>query len=385
MPAARLILALLLAAAPASAQDDLVAATAARTKTFPAAHAVERADAYTPAETVRGELRALPIARRSPGASAALVPAQTYADATGSFALLVLRNGVIIHERYAAGFDATSRFSPASMHKTVLALAIGVAVQRSLIALDAPVERWLTEWRGDPRGRITVRQLLEMASGLETPPFGPDPAGKSAQLTFAPDIAKVALSYRKAAEPGSVFAYGNVNSQLLAMVLERATGERYAAWLSRTIWQPIGASDASVWLDRPGGLAHGFCCLQATARDWARVGQLILDKGRAGGRRVVPAKWIAAMASPSRANPNYGYQLWRAAPYAPERRYSASSMLVAKAAKPYLRDDILFMDGAIGQRVYIVPSERLVIVRIGKSNPGWDDSELPNLVIAGLR
>ena len=381
MSTRRLIFAALLAATPAVAQDaDVAATTAARAKAFPLAAAVESETAYTPAETVRGRERPMASATAAGIAPAALAAAQDYADAQNSFVLIVLRDGKVVHERYAAGFTAASRLSPASMHKTVMALAFGAA----RIPLDAPVSRWLTEWKGDSRGTITVRQLLTMSSGLETPPFSPDPTGKSAQMMFGPDIAKAALSYAAAAPPGSVYAYSNANSQLAGLILQRATGKRYAEFLSTRIWQPIGASDATVWLDRPQGTPHTFCCLQATARDWARVGQLILDRGKAGGRQVVPAHWIAEMAKPSALNPNYGLQLWRGSPHVPERRYSKASPLVARAAKPYLRDDVLFLDGAVGQRVYVVPSERLVIVRIGKSAMGWDDSELPNRVLAGI-
>ncbi len=389
MPVRSLILALALIALPAVAQvtdpAETVAQTAARMKAFPIAQSVESPDAYQPAETVRGRPRALADATAFGGVSVeAIARAQDYADAQGSFALIVLRDGKLVHERYATGFTAASRFSPASMHKTVMALAFGTA----RLPLDGRVDRWLTEWRGDPRGAITLRQLLTMSSGLAAPPFSQDPGSVSAQMMFGPDTVKAALSLPLGAVPGATFSYANANSQLAGAVLERATGKRYADLLSTRIWQPIGASDATVWLDRPGGAPHFFCCLQATARDWARVGQLILDGGRVGGkangRQIVPAAWIAEMAKPAATNPNYGLQLWRGSPYVVERKYNATSPLVGRAAKPYARDDVLFMDGAVGQRVYVVPSERLVIVRIGKSSMTWDDSELPNRLLAGI-
>lgn len=385
MSTKRLTLALaLLFATPALAQADpvaTVATVAARMKAFPVAQSIERADAYTPAETVKGRPRALALAQDMGGIDpAALAAAQAYADAQNSFAFVVFRDGKVVHERYAAGFTAASRFSPASMAKAVAALTFGTAN----IPLDARVDRWLTEWKGDPRGSITVRQLLTMSSGLEVVGFSPDPAGKSMQLQFGPAVTQTALSFKAVAAPGSAFQYGNVNTQLAALILERATGQRFATLLSRRIWQPIGASDAALWLDREGGTAKLWCCLQATARDYGRIGQLILDRGRSGGRQVVPAAWIKAMASPAATNPNFGLQLWLGSPYVAERRYNSSSPLAIKSAKPFARDDVVFMDGAIGQRVYIVPSERLVIVRIGKSSMNWDDSELPNRVFAGI-
>ncbi|MBL0923118.1 MAG: serine hydrolase [Sphingomonadaceae bacterium] len=381
MPAHRLTLTLLALTAPLSAQDDIATVTAERMKAFPAAQAVENAEAYQPAEEVKGSPRRLALAKESRIDAAALTNAQDYADRQKSFAFLVLQDGKLVHERYAAGFNSTNRFSPASMHKTVMALAIGAA----RLDIDKPVSKWLTEWKDDPRGAITLRQLLTMSSGLETPPFSPDPKGLSTQLFFGPDIAKTALNYKLVAAPGSVFSYSNGNSQLAGLILERATGQRYADFLSAKIWKPIGGDNASVWLDRPGGMAHSFCCLQATARDWARIGQLILDEGKVRGRQVVPKEWVAEMVKPAATNANYGLQLWLGSPYVAERKYSSSSALVAKAAKPFARDGVLFLDGAVGQRVYIVPSEKLVIVRIGQSSMSWDDSELPNRVLAGLR
>ena len=131
-------------------------------------------------------------------------------------------------------------------------------------------------------------------------------------------------------------------------------------------------------------MAKLWCCFQATARDYGRIGQLILDRGRAAGRQIVPAAWVKAMATPAATNPNFGMQLWLGSPYVAERKYNSSSPLAMKSARPFARDDVVFMDGAIGQRVYVIPSERLVIVRIGKSSMGWDDSELPNRVLAGI-
>jgi CubicO group peptidase (beta-lactamase class C family) len=310
----------------------------------------------------------------------ALAAAQAYADAQKSYAVVVLRDGKLVYEHYADGFSAESRFSTASMHKSVMAAAFGTA----RIPLDAPVERWLGEWRGDPRGKITVRQLLMMSSGLAPTPFSTEPASPSMQLMFGSDIAATALSTPLTGVPGRDFAYANVNSQLAGLVLERATGRRYARLLSERIWKPIGASDAAVWLDRPGGSPHYFCCLQATARDWARFGQLLLDQGRVRGRQILRPGWVAKMSAPSAANPNYGLQLWRGSPFVEVRRYAPAVPLTVKSAKPFLRDDVVFLDGATGQRVYVVPSERLVIVRIGQPAPAWDDSELPNRILAAL-
>jgi CubicO group peptidase (beta-lactamase class C family) len=351
---------------------------------IPQATSVESVDAYQPAETVPGRPTRLKAARTPTITKAALDAAEAYAASMESFAFIVLRDGRVERETYWPGFTAASRFSTASMHKTLMALAFGAAVDAGKLSVDAPMAAYYPELANDPRGAIRMRQLLQMSSGLEDPPGMPSPTSLRTQLMFSPDITAAALAFRMTGTPGKEFIYGNVNSQLAGTVIGRATGMRYARWLSQKIWRPIGAADAALWLDRPGGEPHHFCCIGASARDWAKVGELIRNKGEANGRRVVSADWIAQMAAPSPANPNYGLQIWRGSPHAPQRRYSAASPLAIPAKEPFARDDVLFLDGAGAQRVYIVPSEKLVIVRIGKPTIKWDDSALPNLIFSGL-
>lgn len=384
----RLILAPLALLLVGQASSDPASVIAERLKAFPIARSVEAVEAYQPAEMVKGG-RAAALPKADSGAigiaPAAIDAAEAYAREQGSFAFIVMRDGRVVRESYWQGFGPASGFSTASMHKAVMALAFGPAVASGRIALDDPVSRHLPEWRDDPRGRITVAQLLRMESGLETPPPAPPgPAARGTQMMFGPDIRATALAWPASGPPGTEFAYGNVNSQLAGMALQRAVGRRYSDWLSARIWRPIGAGDASLWLDRPGGMPHFFCCLQASARDWARVGELIRLKGRVGRRQIVPASWIAAMAAPGANNPNFGLQLWRGSPHARQRRYGTAIAMTIPAAEPFARDDVLFIDGAGGQRVYIVPSAGLTIVRIGKPSVNWDDSRLPNLLLRGL-
>lgn len=346
-------------------------------------HALDIASLSSLETVAGGKSRALPHAAGGI-APEAVAAALAYVSRARTQSLLIWYKGALRVEHYGAGFDAASRSAPASMPKPVLALAVGAAVARGKMALTDPVSRWLPEWRGDPRGRITVEQCLQMRSGL-TKYGGASAGGPGEQLMLGTRLADLVLATSAVAEPGERFDYNNIDNALLAMVLERATGDRYSRWLSHTIWRPIGANDAQLWIDRPGGLARTFCCLIATARDWMKVGLLIKDRGMANGRRILPASWIDAMTAPSPTNPNYGFQIWRASPYAPLRSYGSGKAPPAPAKAPFLATDMVYFDGAVGQRIYISPSRDLVIVRVGDSIPDWDDSALPNIITSGLR
>lgn len=311
-----------------------------------------------------------------------IAAAEKYAAKTESVALLIYHRGALVYEKYWPGFDASTRTNPNSMHKSILALAIGAAIADGQIdSLDAPAAKWLTEWQNDARRDITVRDLLQMSAGLEIPIFG---TWKSARILFGSDLATGVLGLQYDKPRGSNFQYSNANSQLLLILLERATGQRYSRYVSERIWQRLGAADAALWMDREGGMPRGFCCLFASARDWLRVGRLILDQGRAGEQQIVPAEWISQMLTPAPTNPNFGLHLWLGSPPQKERRYNDYTVK-AFHSEPFAASDIAYIDGFGGQRVYVVPSLQLVIVRTGKSQADWDDAILPNAIIRAVR
>jgi CubicO group peptidase (beta-lactamase class C family) len=270
----------------------------------------------------------------------------------------------------------------------VLGLLIGQAVADGKIpSLGAPVSRWLTEWAGDPRGAITVRQMLRMASGLQPLRFDLKAGSDYSLALYGADSTAITLRTPLVDAPGSRFNYASGVAQLLGVLLQRATGTPYADYLSRRLWQPLGASDAFVALDHPGGgMARVSSSLMATPEDWVRLGLLFVDHGKAAsGRQVVAPGWIAAMSASSPVNPNYGMHLWRASPYVAERLYNTGNPGGMKAARPFLSDDMLIFDGAGAQRVYASARDRLVIVRLGAPTFSWDDSLVPNLVTAAAR
>ncbi len=305
----------------------------------------------------------------------ALAKAADYAERKNSSALLVVHGGEIVAEHYWRGRSATSVTNSMSMAKTVVGLLVGIAIDEGHIAsVDEPAATYLTEWAGDGRRRITIRQLLQMASGLGDAEHDDDPFSPIGRMYLGSDAFSVVGATRLESEPGARFDYNSINTQALSVVLERATGRRYADYLSEKLWRPLGASGASVWLDRPGGNAKSFCCLFAAARDWARVGLLVLNGGRVGGRQVVPAAWVKETLTPSPQEQDYGYHIWLG------RQGSRKE----DRDEDFLADDVAYIDGKFKQRIYLIPSRQLVIVRVGEQARAWDDAYLPNAVLRGL-
>ena len=313
---------------------------------------------------------------------AALAAAEAYATKTKSVALLVYHRGALRYEKYWPGFDRDTITDPFSAHKTVMGLLMGAAIADGVIkSVDEPAATYLPEWANDARNKIRIRDLLQMSSGLETPPFG---TWTGLRVTLGSELEETVLALPSVKPPGSDFQYSNANSQVLGIILQRASGKRYAEYLSERLWSRLGVPTAHVWLDREGGMARTFCCLYTNARSWLKVGRFIVDQGRVGAEQVVPAEWISAMATPAPTNPNYGLQLWIGSPAGKERKYNDKTVK-AFHSEPFAADDMIYIDGFGGQRVYMVPSQELIIVRTGEARFDWDDAIIPNAILRGIR
>jgi CubicO group peptidase (beta-lactamase class C family) len=310
-----------------------------------------------------------------------------------SFALVVMQGGRLQHEWYAPTWDAQSLTQSQSMHKSLQALLIGVAIEDGRIGgAQDPVGLYIEEWADDPRGDITLEQLMMMSSGLAQYAFTLNPFSDDFRWLYSGDALGPTLRNPMADwAPGDKFDYNNINSELLGLVVERATGQRYAEYLGAKLWQPMGGGEARVWLDSEGGKAFTSCCLMATARDWARVGQVMLNRGEYAGRRIVSGEWIDQMVSPSPVSNWYGWQTWLA--YDEQinpRAELASAGGAYSRAEPFAADDVYYFSGRGAQRVYVVPSRELVIVRLGPAlgprplKPGWDNAYLVNTLIDGM-
>ena len=194
--------------------------------------------------------------------------AATYAREKNSYSFLVWQNGAILHETYFEPFTADTRANSASMHKSVLALVIGAALDEGFIAsVDDPAGTYIPEWADTPRGEITLKNLLQMASGLA--PLSAAGGMTSPAALFVSEGEKAretVLGLQLIKAPGSEFHYANAVSQVLGLIVERATGQSYESYLQSRIWSKLDADSAYVWLNEADGFPRTYSSLMARQR-----------------------------------------------------------------------------------------------------------------------
>jgi CubicO group peptidase (beta-lactamase class C family) len=306
---------------------------------------------------------------------------EAFTETTGAYArrtlaIVVMQRGRVVAERYADGTGGEMPLPGWSMAKSVLNALVGVAVRDGILSLDTPVQP--TSWEtGDPRRRITVRDLLHMSSGLA---FDDDQAAASSDvlrmLFTVDDMASFAASRPQATEPGTAWRYSSGGSLILSRVLRDALGDSaYRGFPRIALFEPLGMHRAVAEADATGTFVLSSY-VYATAREWARFGQLYLQDGVWDGRRILPDGWVAWTRSPAPASPkgSYGAHFWLSTP----DEY--------RGPPAQLPDGIFHAVGHEGQFVTIVPSEQLVIVRLGRTRhpEAWQHDGFVAAVLAAL-
>ena len=348
---------------------------------------------YAPLELLAGAraYRPLPAAQRQTVSEAALESARTYAASNRSTALIIWRNGEIEAAWYGAGVTAQTPLVSKSLSKPLTAIAVGRAIRLGFIrSLDQPIADFLPELAGTQKGRILVRHLLDMRSGMLDQGFSADPQHPLNRCYLETDHGTcITRTYPMVAEPGTRYSYANAPSDLVALVLERATHQRFGAFISREVLSPLGALGGEIWVDRPGGLAHSGCCTYLPAETFLRMAVLLLDDGTWQGRRLLPRGYVSEMRKGTPQNPNFGLSVWLGQPYRQRRGFGAPGTAGPQVlhSEPYLDPDMFLFDGNNNQTVHISPRHRLIVLRMGATppaSPEWDNSYLPNLLIRGL-
>lgn len=276
-------------------------------------------------------------------------------------AFLVIKDSELVYEKYWKNHDENSLTNSFSVAKTFVALLVGIAIDEGKIkSLDEPVGNYLPDYNNHPE--LKIKHLLNMSSGINFDEDYKSPFGHMAKAYYGTDLYELNSDYQVTETPGKTWRYLGGNTLILSFVLEKATGKSIAEYMSEKIWQPIGAKNTALWnLDSENGREKAYCCFYSNARDFARIGQLLINKGKWNGQTIISEAFLKQAMNGAQglkdANGKlvdfYGYQLWIA---------------------EYKNKKVYYARGILGQYIITIPEKRLVIVRLGNKR----GENLPN-------
>ena len=273
-----------------------------------------------------------------------------------SVAFIIIERDSIVYERYFNKYNDESIVPSFSMAKSITSILIGIAIDEGLIqSVEEPITNYIPELKKNGFEKVKIEHLLQMTSGLDFNEGYFNPFGEVATFYYGTNLRKSIAKLKLKREPGLEMEYVSGNTQLLGLVLERALkGRTVSSYLEEKIWQPLEMEfDASWSIDRrKDGIEKTFCCVNATARDYAKIGRLFLHQGNWNGKQIVSKSWVeqsTKIDSAQGSSKNYQYQWWL----------------------PTENGDYM-AKGILGQYIYVHPAKDLIIVRLGKDKDDQD-------------
>jgi len=301
---------------------------------------------YFEAENIPASSNAQPWAKHKDYNSAEATPRlNEQNEALGTIAMVIIQNDSVWYEDYAEGYGRDSQTNSFSMAKSITSALLGKAIQDGAIeSLDQPVGDFFEEYK---ENGMTVGDLSSMSSGLNWSEDYKNPFGITARAYYDGDLEEIMLSRGSNGPAGEAYKYLSGNTQLLGMVIEKATGKKLASYFSESFWQPMGMEQAAVWqVDDPENrMVKSYCCIGSNALDFARFGKLYKQYGKWNGQQLIDSSFVATSIKPRfEASPEYGYGFW---------------------LSDHLGKEIFVMRGILGQYVITIPEDDLIIVRLG--------------------
>lgn len=270
---------------------------------------------------------------------------------TKSTSFLIVENGKILHESYYENHSVYTKSNSFSMAKSFIGLMIGVAIDRKEInGFDDLINDYLPFVLPNSEA-VTIRDLLGMSSGLEWSESGVNPFSDNAEAYYTSDLASLVKNLSFINKPGEVFEYKSGNSQILGYILENATGMHPTTYFEKYIWSKINAENDLLWsLDHEEGIEKTFCCAYATTRDYAKIGQLILNEGAWNNKIIIESSTLNEITSPyNEKTQHYGLHFW---------------------IYEHPEHPAVYLRGILGQYIIAVPSLQIVMVRTGHKRKG---------------
>lgn len=275
-------------------------------------------------------------------------------DSFGTTAFIIIHNNKILHEEYWDGASDTTRSNSFSVAKSIVSILIGCLLDDGKIkSVYQPVTDFLPEFKNTNGFTLRIKDLLTMSSGLEWDEGYSSLFSPTTRAYYGSELTKQMLDLNVKSEPGKKFSYQSCNSQLLGMIIEKASGKTISDYASEKLWKPLGAQHPAFWsVDKPEGTEKAYCCFNSTATDFARIGQMVLDSGEFNNKPIVSKKYLSDATSPASYLKDergdscyyYGYHFW---------------MLTNKGHK------VIYARGILGQYIFIIPSLNAVVVRLG--------------------
>ncbi len=273
----------------------------------------------------------------------------------GTIAYLIIKNDSIFYENYAEGYGADSQTNSFSMAKSITSAMLGKAIlQGDIKGLDQPLGDFYEQYAA---AKTTVGDLSSMSSGLDWEESYKSPFSVTARSYYDDDLAETILNQKVTEEPGQRVKYLSGNTQLLGMVIQKATGKPLAQYLSDNFWKPMGMERPALWQldDEDNRLAKTYCCIASNARDFARFGKLYKDHGIWNGTQILDSTFVAKSIRPRfPSDDDYGYGFW---------------------LSDHHNKKIFAMRGILGQYVITIPEDNLIIVRLGHQRGAWVDGK----------
>ena len=279
--------------------------------------------------------------------------------------LLILHRDSIAYERYWNGYSEKSLTNTFSMAKSFTSLAIGIAIEEGRIkSIDQKAGDFLPEFAEGEKAKITIKHLLQMASGIDFGESYGNPFGYMAKTYYGSDLYDLTVNKPMKYEPGTVWKYQGGNTLLLSFILEKATGQNLSDYFSKHFWKPLGATEDALWsISEEGGRERSYCCFYSNARDFARIGQMMLDSGKWNGRQLINQAYIEKSISPvnikneaAKLIDYYGLQWWMG---------------------EYQGADFYYARGIQGQYIVAIPAWDAVVVRLGHKRDPNVGAEVP--------
>jgi CubicO group peptidase (beta-lactamase class C family) len=292
-----------------------------------------------------------------------------YLEKYETVSFLVIKNDSVAYEEYWDGYGPDSYSNSFSVAKSITSILTGIAIDEGKIkSVDQKVSDFIPEYVSGPNSKLTIKHLLTMSANFDWDESYGNPFSTTTQAYYGKGLEKMVANLKVLGTPGIENKYQSCNSLVLAYIIKKATGKNISEYASEKLWKPLGAKNPALWsLDDENGFEKSYCCFNSNARDFSRLGLLYLHNGVFNKKQIVSEKFVqesitaADIVNSSGVKiSHYGYSWW----------FTTVN-----------NEKVFYARGILGQYILVVPSKKLVIVRLGKHNPSKEEKSMHDVIL----